>query len=554
MSQQINAVEDHLKSLQQNFLERLPEEMKTIEEFWEAIQKEAGDRDSLYALYRSIHRLNGSGTTFGFPGISKIAASIEETLQGMVDSATPTAGAQTRRVAEELEGMRHHISDLIKAQSKEILPADGSASSEEDETTEIFLLEYEPAETADLKQQLKYFGYTVRSSPRIEDIRHGGKPPEVLIVDLDCFIDVPMAYEALMILQRPADTAIPLITLSSHGDMTNRLQAVRAGSKAFFLKPVEAPQVVDMLDQLTHKRPSEPYRILIIDDDERLASYYAGALRQAGILTRIVQNPVDVLTALDDFRPDLVILDLYMPRCGGLELAAVIRQQKAYVSIPLVFLSTEPNINHHLDALQLSGDDFLTKPIATQQLVASLTARVQRARVLRTFMVRDSLTGLLNHTTTMEQLYREYARAVRQKSPLAYAMTDIDKFKGVNDTYGHPTGDRVLKNLARLIQQRLRQTDIVGRYGGEEFAVVLVGADAENALRLMNEIRERFGQLRQQSDEAEFYVTLSCGVADIKDFDSPAAMSDAADKALYHAKRTGRNRVVLAGHEDEIPP
>jgi diguanylate cyclase (GGDEF)-like protein len=549
MAEQNKDVQDNLKSLQQGYIERLPEEMKMAEGFWTTVQKEVRDRDSLYALYRLIHRLNGSGTTFGFPEISKITSDMEAILQDIVDGEERPSEDQQHRIDEGLLALRGHVNHLLSVQDKAASTPTPSLSSEE-MVTEIFMLEYDPIETADLKQQLRYFGYKVRSSPRIEEIRQSKSAPAVLIVDLDCFIDAPIAYEALMLIQRSHDTALPMITLSSRGDMADRLQAVRAGSSAYFIKPVEASQVVDMLDQLTHKRPSEPYRILIIDDDDRLANYYASSLRQAGMLTRIIQNPIEVLTALDDFRPDLVILDLYMPQCGGLELAAVIRQQRAYVSIPLVFLSTEANINHHLSALQLSGDDFLTKPIATQQLVASLTARVQRARVLRSFMVQDSLTGLFNHTTTIEHLHREFARAQRLQTPLTFAMIDIDRFKSVNDTYGHPTGDRVLKNLARLLQQRLRQTDIIGRYGGEEFAVILVGANAENAVRLMNEIRERFGQLRQQSEDAEFYVTLSCGIADIADYTMPLALSDAADKALYHAKRSGRNRVVLAGHEE----
>jgi diguanylate cyclase (GGDEF)-like protein len=130
-------------------------------------------------------------------------------------------------------------------------------------------------------------------------------------------------------------------------------------------------------------------------------------------------------------------------------------------------------------------------------------------------------------------------------------MLDIDHFKSVNDTYGHPTGDRVLKNLARILQQRLRQTDVIGRYGGEEFAVILVGADGENAIRLMNEIRERFGQLRQQSDDKEFFVTLSCGTAESHHYNSITDLGSAADKALYQAKRTGRNRVVLADSDTQ---
>lgn len=553
MSAQQEEIHDKLKELKDDYLKRLPDEMKEAQALWAAVREDGSDAESLNSLYRLMHRLNGSGMTFGFPDVSHTASVVERVIQEVVNNGEMPSPGHGVEIEAGLQQMNETIARLFKsmtAQEAAEESVEEVADEEENLLAEVFIFEAEGGEESnDLKQQMQYFGYTVRSVSRIDDIRNAMPNPAVLIVDLDDLSDSPLAFEALSVARAANDTTMPMITISSRNDMTTRLQAVRAGSDAYFLKPVEASQVVDTLDHLTHRRPSEPYRILIIDDDDHLANYYAGALRHAGMSTRIIHNPLEVLTGFEDFRPDLVLMDLYMPQCSGLELAAVIRQQPAYVSIPLVFLSTETNINQHLNALQLGGDDFLNKPIATKQLTASITARVQRARVLRSFMVRDSLTGLLNHTTTFEHLNREFARAKRHQSPLTFVMLDIDHFKNVNDSYGHPAGDRVLKNLARLLHQRLRQTDVIGRYGGEEFAVILIGADTTNAIRLMNEIREQFSQLRHQSDIEEFRVTLSCGLAEITNYDSPHALNDAADKALYRAKRSGRNRVVLAGHE-----
>ena len=127
-----------------------------------------------------------------------------------------------------------------------------------------------------------------------------------------------------------------------------------------------------------------------------------------------------------------------------------------------------------------------------------------------------------------------------------YAILDIDKFKLVNDTYGHPTGDRVIKSLSRLLQQRLRKVDIVGRVGGEEFAVILVDTDAENATRILNEMREHFMALVFYSGDIEFHSAFSCGVASFADYDTAQELNEAADRALYAAKEGGRNQVVLA--------
>jgi diguanylate cyclase (GGDEF)-like protein len=161
-------------------------------------------------------------------------------------------------------------------------------------------------------------------------------------------------------------------------------------------------------------------------------------------------------------------------------------------------------------------------------------------------MERDSLTGLLNHSNLKEQLNREVMRSKRTGSEICFAMIDVDHFKKVNDTYGHLTGDRVLRGLARLLQERLRATDIIGRYGGEEFAVILLNTDLENAEQIVNEIRDKFSKLTQRVNGSEFHVTFSCGIASFPDYDTTDSLNEAADNALYEAKEKGRNRTILA--------
>ncbi len=125
-------------------------------------------------------------------------------------------------------------------------------------------------------------------------------------------------------------------------------------------------------------------------------------------------------------------------------------------------------------------------------------------------------------------------------------MIDADHFKQVNDTYGHTTGDRVLKILSRLLQERLRRTDFIGRYGGEEFGVILLNSSLEDARRIMDRIREDFAMIRHQEGMQEFYVSISCGIASFPKFKTAALVTEAADKALYEAKEAGRNQVKLA--------
>ena len=162
-------------------------------------------------------------------------------------------------------------------------------------------------------------------------------------------------------------------------------------------------------------------------------------------------------------------------------------------------------------------------------------------------MVRDSLTNLLNHTAFRNVLTHEVSRSKRQNTVMSLAMLDIDHFKRVNDTYGHAAGDSAIKVLSRLLKQRLRNSDIVGRYGGDEFVALLLGCRADQALKIMDEIRVHFSGVEFYPNEAgSLNLTFSCGISTFPEFQSAESLSDAADQALYNAKAGQRNRVVVA--------
>jgi len=291
---------------------------------------------------------------------------------------------------------------------------------------------------------------------------------------------------------------------------------------------------------------------MIVDDSALQAKLSAMYLRRAGMEVDILTDPMEVLPALVNNHPELILMDIYMPDCTGLELAKVIRQMDTMLSIPIVFLSSETDREKQLAAIGLGGDDFLSKPIKPEFLISAVASRIERYRKLRSLMIHDSLTGLLNHLTTEERIIQEMARARRQNSRMTFAMIDLDRFKQINDSYGHSTGDRVLRSLARLLKQRLRKSDIIGRFGGEEFAVIMPDTSAEHALDVMNELRERFSQIYYYSGDEQFNVTFSCGIAEFPACDTLQLLKDTADQALYKAKGLGRNQSILAENKQDI--
>jgi len=369
--------------------------------------------------------------------------------------------------------------------------------------------------------------------------------PDIIIVDIDFqinyFIDSTLATN----FKKLSYNNSQLIFISEHGDWESRLTAVRAGSDAYLTKPVDLNLLLDNLELLSDSHAIESYRILVVDDMVFLAERYALVLQNAGMQVKVITDPSKLLGAVAEFKPELILMDIFMPECSGIEAAIAVRQKQDLMGVPIVFLSTESNTTHQLFALKTGGDDFLQKPISDKHLVDSVLIRVERFRKLSALMHKDSLTGLFNHVTIKMHLESEVARTIRQNSSLVFAMIDIDHFKSVNDNYDHPVGDDVIKKLSRLLLQRLRKSDIIGRYGGEEFAVVLPDTSLSNAKKILDDIRQQFFEINHQYENETFSCSFSTGLAEVPFIDNSVALIRAADDALYAAKQAGRNCINI---------
>ena len=370
--------------------------------------------------------------------------------------------------------------------------------------------------------------------------------PAALVIDNHQPDHIDETLTALARLNNSHRLSCPAIFVGERANIALRIRAVESGCRAFLYRPISPMRLVDELDRLTVAPGGDPLRVLVVDDRVHLARRHAGILREAGLETEIVTDPMAIVGPLSSFDPELILMDLHMPKCEGSLLAGVIRQERSYDSIPIVFLSSEQDLEKRLGALRYGGDDFLSKPIEPAHLVQSVTLRARRFRDLRVLIVRDSLSGLLNHTTTMRQINIQLAAARESGSALAVAIVDIDHFKSVNDTHGHGVGDMVIKSLARLLKQRLGRGNIIGRVGGEEFAALLPGCEGDHARALFDDIRAEFAGIDHATDDGVFRTSFSCGIACADCCASVAAVTAAADRALYAAKEQGRNRVVVA--------
>lgn len=500
---------------------------------------------SVAELHRLLHNLKGTGRSLGFAQLGSHAEQGEALLQ----ERPPQWPAQLKKCLQQLQATTQEQAQQLATS----LAISGPGFAVMDPLAQppahgrlVYVCDDDPIMLEQLAAQLACFGYEARGFTEPQALRMAflQRRPDAVIMDIHFPQGARAGIDVLLGLRLETGAPVPAVFLSSRSDFDARLGAVRAGGQAYFVKPVRANALVEALDTLTHHAQPEPYRVLIVDDEPAVADYHALILQQAGMLTHTLHDPRQVLHTLSTFRPDLVLMDMYMPHCSGQEVAAVVRQDVQYVGLPMVYLTAETDRQKLLGAMQIGVEGALSKPVDPQELIGAVAVRAERMRTLRGLMARDSLTGLFNHTVTTQLLERALAQAQRTGAQLSFVMLDIDNFKAVNDTYGHPVGDQVLITLARVLQQRLRSADIVGRYGGEEFAVILHNESAEGATHLIDVLRQDFARVNFYSGDQEFHCTFSAGVAAFPEYPHFEVLREAADQALYRAKHAGRNCVV----------
>jgi len=270
-------------------------------------------------------------------------------------------------------------------------------------------------------------------------------------------------------------------------------------------------------------------------------------LTDLGYQVRTETDGRKVLALLREHEFDVVLLDIMMPRLSGLELISQIREH--FSVLPLLIVTAFGSADLTVDAMRRGATDFITKPVDASLLdlrIRNSFDLEQTRRMANT----DGLTGLYNHRYLQERMKQEIERAERYERPLSVVMADLDHFKKFNDTHGHPKGDKVLIAVAQALRQVSRASDILARYGGEEFTLILPETTAQEAGLVAERARQRVAALKLDDKEDagsadDATVSLSLGVASHTPGASKEELIEAADAALYRAKREGRNRISL---------
>lgn len=416
----------------------------------------------------------------------------------------------------------------------------------------IVLLCDNPLLARDTRRHLHGFGHQVRIVHAVSELEGELRraPVDCLIVDPSHKQSALAASDSMSsvrtILDAHSAESLPVLWLTWLNNFDTRLYAARAAIETVLTKPVEMSMLRDWIVQATNRAVEPVSRVLLVADDGQRAQTIEEVLENAGIDCARLHSPLDLPGALSRVHPELVLVDMANPALSATDLTLLIRREKAFLHLPIVVLTRQSTAQIGFEALKAGADDYLFMPELHPLLAELIAARIKRSRTVQSLVMRDGLTGLYNHRAIKEHLAREVGRSKRERTPLTVGVIDIDFFKKINDSYGHPVGDQVIRTVAQVLQARLRGGDLIGRYGGEEFLVILPATTQEAAVSVFDEVREQFSQLEHRIDGFNFTATFSTGVASLELNQSHCdgdMLFRAADSALYNAKRDGRNCV-----------
>ncbi len=374
---------------------------------------------------------------------------------------------------------------------------------------------------------------------------------------------------------------VPVIFVTGLDNLDGRVKGFQLGATDFIAKPFNRGEILSAVDRVL--RPESIYQhmtALVVDDSLLIRNIVGQCLQKFGLTVLEAADGREAMALLGGHTSsiDIVITDFNMPEVNGDQLCRHLRSELGMRHVPVLFLTAADEQDTIIDLFKAGATDYVTKPFVQEELEARVRVHLEARKLfsqlfdevrtrkkaeeellaqagelqrlnekLQDQAVKDGLTGLYNHRHFQEELQRAFGLARRHGQELSCILTDLDHFKQVNDTFGHPFGDFVLKGFSKILQKMARKTDTVARYGGEEFVLLLPNTSVQGAMILADRIRKSAGDHLYDDGTNSRKVTASMGIASLK-ANAPQEARDLlefADQALYRSKKEGRNRVTL---------
>lgn len=496
----------------------------------------AGSAEAVEALYYDAHKLHGSAGSFGFAPVGEAAG----LLEALVKPAR--AGHAVDWVA--IEAALNALAETIHPPAPKV-----EAPKPTSLMGAVLVVDDDADWLAEVERMGKAQEVKVLTAQDVDEAVERSRGHWLDGALLHVHLGGPEGGFAAAARLRSEKWlhSLPLAFFSADGDLAHRVAAAHAGGSLYLPKPFAESGLIGAVERLVAARRPERSRVLVLADDEEALSALSHAVAGHHVEVTALSDPFRLLDALAEHRPELLVLDVELPGPSGFDLCRIIRSMPDWEELPILFITTQLAPEFRVAAFEAGADDYLTRPVLREELVARMHSRLERVRLARERSERDALTGLLLRRPFLEALRARLSEGRRQHRPLALCFLDVDHFKRVNDTYGHVAGDHVLARLGRLLSTRFRREDLRGRWGGEEFVVALAGETAASAREILARTAVELAEVRFSGDHGEsFQITFSAGIVEApRDGEDAETLLREADARLYRAKANGRNRIEL---------
>lgn len=532
-----------IMQLAREYQKTLPQELHHLKELMRNAQNSPEDAEELIHSIRQVtHTISGTAGTLGFTEVGEIVRQINTKIKKIEKKQHGTH--------DEWETL-YYLADraISTPERSSLVPMGVSAGAD---IGKLLILDEDRSYLTDLYEMGRAcLVGVVPACTRVEALAEMESDDiDGVIINVDMTNLDPLALISdLRAIE--GNENLQIAFMAKEDSIDKRVLAASAGAIQFLEKPLQEDTLIEITREFALQRAQLSAKVIIIDDDPYFRKHISNILASEHLEVQGVDEPEHILEILEPAQPDIVLLDVHMPTISGFDVCRMIRSVPKWRNLPILFLTGESDVQVRIECFNVGGDDYIQKPCIKEELLARINVRLERIRLFKERADKDPLTRLLNRRAFLEQVQSRLDEGKRFDRPLSFGVIDLDKFKHVNDTYGHLAGDRVLQAMGKLLLSRFRNVDVRGRWGGEEFAVAFFNEDALTAKKLLFEALKALRKIEFTGDGGEsFRVTFSAGIAtfpaDASDFD---ALFKIADECLYKAKEAGRNRIYTPSDE-----
>ncbi len=542
---------DKFERIREIYVESFPEKIQLLRECWGNLNNADDYAETLSELRVEVHKIAGSSGSHEFINIHDLAKTTEGQILDILEAKPPWS-----EVNKKIGNCVQQLVDLLES---ELLSYDFSDDADDKiprldslqlshRELVIFIISHRAVELSLLSNLLESRGFTVITFSKIDRAEEmsASVAPSIVVVDLGDADECVLDKHSKANFKSNEGVAPAFVVISRRDDVTTRKMAAQHEAEAFFATPINAHNFCSTLDVLLEERGSNTSSVLLIDKVAARVSYIQKALQCENIRSRAIESSESITDELVNFKPDLILIGYDEKDQDWRDAIKLVRLHESHFNMPIICLVDEETPQIKLDAQRAGADDCMVGHELQNEQFQILKQRILRSRRANHLIIMDSLTGALNRDAFLERANEEISLAIRRKESICLAMIDVDHFKQINDQNGHVIGDYVLRHISDYLNNRLRRSDVVGRYAGDEFLVLLPDTDLESAYLVLDMIRKNLVAHNINVNNADVRVSISLGLVasrPTEPVDIETLIMD-ADKKLYEAKVAGRNMLV----------